>query len=145
MPNGLHLNRKRRTNKLCKSKDGLIKTSFYTFLCRIDRFYQHYPNLRTIVIKFSIFDCVYIICFQQKFQPVTCFVGFFEGNLQFGDEIRFAVGILCFVYVCSDTGSGSADLIGNDRFVLTFQEFYQVQYLYRKINGSVRNLLSAIR
>jgi len=45
------------------------------------------------------------------------------------------MGILRFMDIRSNTGSGSADLIGNDRFVLTFQEFYQVQYLYRKING----------
>ena len=55
--------------------------------------------------------------------------------MQFGDEIGFAVGILLFVDVCSDTGSGSADLIGNDRFVLTFQKLYQIEYLHGKING----------
>ena len=47
--------------------------------------------------------------------------------------------------ICSDTGSGSADLIGNDRFVLAFQEFYQIEYLHCKSMESVRNLLSAIR
>ena len=41
-------------------------------------------------------------------------------DLQFGDKIQFTVGVLRFVDVYSDTGSGSADLIGNDRFVLTF-------------------------
>ena len=54
--------------------------------------------------------------------------------MQFGDEIRFPVGVLRFVNVCSDTGSGSADLIGNDRFVLAFQEFHQIENLNRKIN-----------
>lgn len=33
-----------------------------------------------------------------------------------------------------DIDSGSADLIENDRFMLTFQEFYPVQYLYCKVN-----------
>ena len=59
----------------------------------------------------------------------------FEGDLQFGDKVRLAVGVLRFVDVCSDTGSGSADLIGNDRFVLTFQEFHQIEYLHGKVNG----------
>ena len=39
----------------------------------------------------------------------------------------FAVSVLRFVDIRSNTGSGSADLIGDDRFVLAFQEFYQVQ------------------
>jgi hypothetical protein len=39
------------------------------------------------------------------------------------------------VDIRSDTGSGSADLIGNDRFVLTFQKLYQIEYLHGKING----------
>ena len=56
-------------------------------------------------------------------------------DLQFGDEIRFAVSILRFVNIGSDTGSGSADLIGDDRFVLTFQKLYQIEYLHGKING----------
>ena len=50
-------------------------------------------------------------------------------------EIRFAVGILCFMDIRPDTGSGSADLIGNDRIVLTFQKLYQIEYLHGKING----------
>ena len=50
-------------------------------------------------------------------------------------EIRFAMGILRFVDIRSDTGSGSADLIGNDRFVLTFQKLYQIENLHGKING----------
>ena len=52
--------------------------------------------------------------------------------MQFGDKVRLAVGILRFVNIRSDTGSGSADLIGNDRFVLAFQDFYKIQNLYRK-------------
>ena len=39
---------------------------------------------------------------------------------------RFAVGVLCFVDICSDTGSGSTDLIGDDRFSLFFQIFDKV-------------------
>ena len=111
-----------------------ILFSFLVPFCRIDRLYQHNPDLRTDTIQFLISCIINIICFQQKFQPVTRFVGFFEGDLQFGDEIRFAVGVLCFVYVCSDTGSGSADLIGNNRFVLAFQEFHQIENLNRKVN-----------
>ena len=45
------------------------------------------------------------------------------------------MGILRLVDVCSDTGSGSADLIGNDRFVLTFQKLYQIEYMHCKVNG----------
>ena len=56
--------------------------------------------------------------------------------MQFGDKIRFTVGILRFVDIRSNTGSGSADLIGNDRFVLTFQEFHQIEYLHGKGNIS---------
>ena len=50
---------------------------------------------------------------------------------KFGDTM----GVLRFVDIGSDTGSGSADLIGNDRFVLTFQKPYQIEYLHGKING----------
>ena len=67
-----------------------------------------------------------IIGFSKQQQPVTGFVGFFQGDLKFCDEIRFAVGILCFVDICSDTGSSSADLIGDDRVSLFFQIFDKV-------------------
>ena len=56
-------------------------------------------------------------------------------EIQFGNKIRFAVSVLRFVDICSDTRSGSADLIGNDRFVLAFQEFHQIEYLHGKVNG----------
>ena len=82
-----------------------------------------------------------IIGFSKQQQPVACFVGFFQGDLKFCDEIRFAVSILRFVDICSDTGSGSANLIGDDRFVLAFQEFYQIEDFnskrYRQINKFV--------
>ena len=50
---------------------------------------------------------------------------------KFGDTM----GVLRFVDIGSDTGSGSADLIGNDRFVLTFQEFHQIENQNSKVNG----------
>jgi hypothetical protein len=59
--------------------------------------------------------------------------------LQFCDKVRLAVGVLRFVNVCSDTGSGSADLIGNDRFVLTFQEFHQIENLNRFLSLKTQN------
>ena len=49
---------------------------------------------------------------------------------KFGDTM----GVLRFVDICSDTGSGSADLIGNDRFVLAFLEFHQIENLHSKVN-----------
>ena len=119
-------------------------SSLFIAFCCIDGFYQHHPDLRTIIFQFLIFCVINIIRFQQKFQPITCFVGFFQCYLQFGNEICFTVGILCFVDIGSDTGSGSADLIGNYRFVLAFQRFYQIENLYGKVNCSERNLLSAI-
>ena len=60
---------------------------------------------------------------------------YIDGAWQFCDKVRLAVGILRFVNIGSDTGSGSADLIGNDRFVLTFQEFHQIEHLHGKVNG----------
>ena len=65
--------------------------------------------------------------------------------MQFGDKIRFAVSILRFVDVRPDTGSGSADLIGNDRFALVFKNFTKFSICTAKSTDNVRNLLSAIR
>ena len=37
------------------------------------------------------------------------------------------MGILCFVDISSDTGSGSADLVADNCFVLTFEIFYKIK------------------
>ena len=48
---------------------------------------------------------------------------------------EMTLGILCFVDICTDTGSGSPYLITDDRFVLTFEIFNQIQDFNRKCNG----------
>ena len=37
------------------------------------------------------------------------------------------MGILCFVDICSNTGSCSSNLVADNCFVLTFEKFYQIQ------------------
>ena len=79
------------------------------------------------------------LCQQQK--PITGFVGFFQRDLQFGYEIRFAVGVLRFVDICADAGSRPADLIANDRFVSIFELLNQFQYLDGKATEMSASLL----
>ena len=43
--------------------------------------------MRTDIIQFLISFFINIIGFQEKFQPITCFVGFFKSDLQFGDSV----------------------------------------------------------
>ena len=61
--------------------------------------------------------------------------------LQFGNKICLAVSILCFVDVCSNAGSSSADLVADNCFVLTFEKFYQIQDFNRKGNREVNELI----
>ena len=88
--------------------------------CRIDRFDEHDPDLRTGIVQFLVSDWSDIIGFQEQFQPVTGFVGFFQCDLQFGDEIRLPMCILRFMDIGADAGSRSADLVGNNGFSLIF-------------------------
>ena len=76
---------------------------------------------------------------QQK--PITGLVGFLQRNLQFGYEIRLAVGILRFVDIRADAGSRPADLIANDRFVSIFELWNQFQYLDGKATEMSASLL----
>ena len=50
------------------------------------------------------------------------------------DEIRLSMCILRFMDIGADTGSGSADLVGNDSFVSVFQLFHQFENFYSKFN-----------
>ena len=99
------------------------------YLGGVDRGDQSNPDFPaevfpTVVLVFG--DGVGL-CQQQE--PVTRFVGFFQGDLQLGNEIRFAVSVLCFVDIRADAGPRPADLIADDRFVSAFEQLYQFKYL----------------
>ena len=118
---------------------------FHIFFGRVDGFDQHYPDLKTGIVQFLILGRIDIIGFQQKFKPVTGFIGFFQGDLQLGNEIRFTVCILRFVNICADAGPGTADLIGNNCFMPAFQHFDQIEDLDGEIDRyNVRKGLSGI-
>ena len=113
---------------------------FRFFRC-INRCNQSYPDFPTKIFQPFIFSSWNNVGFVQQQQPVTCFVGFFQGNLQFGNKISLTVSILSFVDISSDTGSGSADLITDDRFVLTFKIFDQIQNFNRKGNREINEFV----
>ena len=96
--------------------------------CGVDRGDQGDPDFPAEIFQTGIFGFVDDTCFDQEQQPVTRFVRLLQGNLQVGNEIRFALGILRFVDVRSDAGSRSADLIANDRLVPAFEILDQIQY-----------------
>ena len=89
------------------------------FRC-IDRCNQGYSDFPAKIFQPFIFSSWRNVGFVQQQEPVTCCVGFFQCDLQFCNKICFAVSILRFVDICPDTGSGSANLIADYRFVLTF-------------------------
>ncbi len=95
------------------------------FRC-IDRCNQSYSDFPAKIFQPFKFSSWENVGFVQQQQPVTCFIGFFQGNLQLGNKISLTLSILGFVDIGSDTGSGSADLITDDRFVLAFKIFDKV-------------------
>ena len=103
----------------------------------VDRGDQGDPDLPAEIFQTVVFrrsDGVGL-CQQQK--PITRFIGFLQGDLQFGYEIRFAVGVLRLVDIRADAGSRPADLIADDRVVSDFELFEQVQDLNRESYGQV--------
>ena len=107
----------------------------------VDRGDQGDPNFPAEIFQTVVFvsgDGVGL-CQQQK--PITGLVGFLQGDLQSGYEIRFAVGVLRLVDIRADAGSRSADLIADDRFVLCFELFDQVQNSTAKATDMSASLL----
>ena len=67
---------------------------------------------------------------MQQLKPIACFARLLERDLKFRDEILFPLRIVCFVYVSTDGGSGSTNLIGYNGFVFRFQVFNKIYDLY---------------
>ena len=69
-------------------------------------------------------------------QPILCFGGLFQGNMELSDEVSFAVSVLRFVNVRTNGSAAAQDLLGQDRFVLCFEKITVKLYDSRtEING----------
>ena len=77
---------------------------------------------------------------HQQSEPILRFSGFLQGDLQFGDKIRFADTIDGFICVGSDAGSAPDNLIGNHCFMLFFGKvLIELNNPGRKLQGFWQN------
>ena len=53
-------------------------------------------------------------CLLRDFEPVFCFVAFFQCNMQLCDKVRTAVGIFGFSNVGTDACSASLQLVDKE-------------------------------
>ncbi len=67
--------------------------------------------MRADIIQGAISGLIGIIGFQERFQPVIRFIGFFQSDLLLCSGIGLPVRILGFVDIGADTGPGTADLV----------------------------------
>ncbi len=81
---------------------GVLPVEFIILPHRIDGRNEHNTNACTSGVESFIFLCRYIACFEQQFQPIFCLICFFEGDLQFGNKIGLAMGILRFTDISTD-------------------------------------------
>ena len=69
---------------------------------------------------------------QKQLEPIFRFEAFLESDLQFGDKIRLAMGIVGFMDVGADRGRGALELTDEGR--VAFDRFTQPDDLDRKIH-----------
>ena len=83
----------------------------HTLLCGVDGSDAHHSDVCAGRIEFFESAFINIPCSEQKLDPISRFICFFQGNLKLCDEIRFSVRILRFSDIRADGSAAPADLV----------------------------------
>ena len=105
--------------------DWMISFFVHILFHRLAGSYQHDSYRGALLVQRLIqwfFDIVYAV---QQFQPIAGLARFLQCNLQFGNEILFALRVLGFIKIGADGCPGTSYLICDDGLMFCFQVFYK--------------------
>jgi len=102
-------------------------------LCGVDGGDQEAADGAALVVKRGGRVSAEDIGAHKQLQPVFRFIALFQSDLQFGNKIGFAVGIVCLMNIGSDRSCGAFQLIHNG--MMTFDRFAELDDLNGKVHG----------
>ena len=97
---------------------------------RIDRSDEHTANDAAVVKKRFHGFFRNNICFLRYFDPIFCFIAFFQGDLQFCDEVGSSVSVFCLTDIRADACTAPFKLICKG--IVPFNAVGEFQNLNRK-------------
>ena len=95
----------------CSISSAKLSVLLRVLLCGVDGGDEYSAN-RSAIVQYSFCDIIRDNArFLCDFNPVFCFVAFFQSNMQFSDKIGTAVSIFRLADICADACAASLKLI----------------------------------